>query len=84
VLAVLTLPPGVGVLWLWHGWKAEQRELAAMGAVPNQTKPLYPWLPKVLPGPWWFMAERVSWLIALSPPIALGPVAAEQPLAADR
>jgi hypothetical protein len=63
VLAVLTVPPGMGVLWLWHGWKAEQRELAATGWEWLHTEPLYSWLPKVLPARWRFMADRVTFLV---------------------
>jgi hypothetical protein len=63
LILLMLLTPALGLGWLWWGWKAEQGHIAAIrraGLELTASKPLHPWVPRVLPERWRFLADRAE------------------------
>jgi hypothetical protein len=63
LLLLLILLYGAGLLWLWHGWRAEQPHVSALknsGSTVTSVGPLHSKVENWLPGPWKFLADRTK------------------------
>ncbi len=62
LLLIVTLPPGLAMLWLWNGWRSQQASIAAIRktSCTVSVKPLTPWMPSFLPKRLGFLADRAD------------------------